>query len=65
MNGRVVTILMSLSLMQDEADDLVGGHVDMDAVFGVGKADPDGDVDRLLMFGPRSFHLLESPECEE
>ena len=50
---------MAFSQVQDHSDDLVGGHVDMDAIFRKGNSDPHWDVPQQIMFGPFRALLLK------
>ena len=49
MDGDIMAVLMSLTLMQDHADNPVSGLVDMDAVFREGYVDTGGKIQQSLL----------------
>lgn len=58
--GHIVSSFRSVNLVKDEADDLIGSHVNVDAMLRERNANSDRDVDWLFMFRPACSFLLES-----
>ena len=52
MDAHIVPVLMPFSLMQNQADNPVSGHMNMNSILREGNVDAGGEIQRPVMLGP-------------